>query len=246
MFLGLSMAGLYPAEAARHVAWCAGMGWSLIVLGARGAEVAGSGATNGRAGTWWYGARRVLLVGMMGLSLVNALSFFVNDGRFEQAGNDEAIAWLENLPPSDVGLWVGGQPVLDSYMPTHPALARHAWFGRVNERSADMHTVIAAVAGRPADELDFAALKDCPGAWGVMAVFKAAKDYRVPADLLVAEAPRGRDFLIFASHYDLVASDGFSRARVNGLHEALTARGCIYGVARKFERVVLYTARCPE
>ncbi|WP_167121815.1 hypothetical protein [Nitratidesulfovibrio liaohensis] len=112
-------------------------------------------------------------------------------------------------------------------------------------RSADVRAAIEA-AGGSASPVDFAALKDHPGAWGMMTAFKNAEDYRQPAEILMAEAPRNRPFHIFASHYDLGATRGFTRARVNGLHDALAAHGCDYEAVAQFDSVVLYTAQCPQ
>ncbi|WP_196608589.1 hypothetical protein [Nitratidesulfovibrio oxamicus] len=235
-FFGASMAGMYPADASRHVTWVAGLAWSLVFFAICIAE---------REDARMRTVARLTMAGLVCVSLANVVTFHLGSKQLEITENNRAIAWLENLPPSDVGLWSGGQPVLECYLRKRPGLARHTYFGRINSRSADVRAAIET-AGNSASPVDFAALKDHSGAWGMMTAFKNAEDYQQPAEVLVAEAPRNRPFHIFASHYDLGATRGFTRARVNGLHDALAAHGCDYEAVAQFDSVVLYTAQCPQ
>lgn len=231
-FLAVSFVGLYPATNSRHLNWTAAVFVALLFAGIhRGVSARGAARIAGA----------VLAVAVLGAGVRTGLHLWTDS--FEVTQNREAMAYLEAQPPTAVGLWVAGQPVVDYYARLLPDLRKHAFFGAVNRESAvvpplELHRTLSGA--------QFAAVKDQPGAWGRTLMLRVAMDFSVPAAALIAAAPRGVPFLVLASHYDLQARGGYPQARVDGLKTALSAAHCDYRIVEGLRRVAIYRVICPQ
>lgn len=79
-----------------------------------------------------------------------------------------------------------------------------------------------------------------------MVTFRIIEDYSLPAKVFIEETPRGKEFYIFSSHYNINANNGYSKSRVIALHHALENAQCNWGVFKNFKGVTIYKAQCPE
>ncbi len=232
VFIFLSAVGLYPASSSKHVTWSAGFFWIIILygtyLGLRG-NVASRALSI------------ALLLMLIALSALNIYRF--THDSFEVTENNQAVSFIENLPPSSIGLWIGGQPVVQYYTRLNPGLEKHRFFGQVNPISAEVE-LPKHTSQIKREEIHKSMTQ--PGGWGIMVIFRILNDYSLPATALVQAAPRGEDFYIFATHYDIDASEGYSKARVEALHQALTNAQCNFESLQRFKGAVVYKVYCPE
>jgi hypothetical protein len=242
LFGALSFVGLYPASEPRHVAWVGGI---FVILVCNAALVVEQ--------RWRAGARgRFVLAGVLAaaavVAVVPAAWRLTKPNVFEITANDRLVAWLERLPPSDVGLWAGGQPVIDVYEHIRPTLRKHRYFGRVNALSVgskpDPLLREKVVDQYLAQRIE--AEREEPGAWGRLMLYTISNDFAAPAASLIAAAPRGRTFYILASHDDLHAADARSVGRAKALFTALTNARCGYATELAVMNAYVIRAVCPN
>lgn len=233
VFVAVTALGMYPVGRTRHLTWSAAF-FSAITFYSIYLSVTKQGFIK-LAGL-------TVLVGLLLISITN--STYLWRKNYERVEHNQAISLIRNLPTSHIGLWVAGQPIIDYYSKIYPDLMRHTYFGRVNAASADRFKT---------GNLNFKEAKNLPGGWGTMGRFRTLLDYKEPAMALIDEAPRDKPFYIFASHsshdpkYDGIhGADGVLKARVDGLHSALTDAGCEFRVEYKFKRIQLYKAFCSK
>lgn len=234
----LAMLGLYPATMRRYLTWSMGL-W-LVALGLALALSAAPGVSRR------LGAALALVLGLALLPpLAGSLRDLADPARphvFTE--NDRALDWLAGHAPAPVILWAGSQPVIDAYLAARPDLGRHDYLGRMNPVSA----IPSWDDSRPEAEIaaDILSRRQDPGAWARLAYFRAREDYTALADTLIAEAPRGTPFVIFASHAARNAGWGQHGIRQAALTGALEMAGCRYDTAFEARMVFAYEALCPE
>jgi hypothetical protein len=230
-FIVAAIPTLYPAGQPRHVTWSGGLLSALAFFGVYLAIVKGG-----------YLRVAACLVCLGLLFVVGRNAFRLAHEDFEHTANNDAIQFIRQLPPSAIGFW-SGQGVIHYYQRLYPDLAKHSYFGGVNPSSSSIE--LARKLPVDSDER-FAQTRNEPGAVGRMVSFRMARDYRMPARVLIADAPRGRDFYVFATHYQIAAQEGYPKARVDALHAALSGAGCRYEVVEQLNRVSIYKANCPQ
>ena len=230
-FFVASALGLYPATNARHMNWSAGFYVALIFYGIK------SNLDHKRRLPKLIAITLCIL-----LTLIISRSIYnVHNNNVENTENNIAISFIRDLPPSIVGLWIGGQPVIEYYQKIYPDLSKHSYFGLINVESdrIDLKNQKSSF-----DDYDYSEFKDKKGAWGRMVMFRIMNDYSVPARSLLNQLPRGKDFYIFASHYDVQAKDGYSVMRVIALHEELKNKNCSFSVIKQLRNLSIYQVAC--
>jgi hypothetical protein len=190
-FLFFSAIGLYPVTNSRHVTWSAAFFWSIVFFG-----IYFGFSGNLISKTISLG----LLIFLVFLSSKNIYRFWHSNHEITE--NNQAISFIRNLPPSNIGLWIGGQPVVHYYSRLYPDLEKHRFFGKINSLSAriDIPDNVSKI-----NEIEYHGLKNQPGGWGSMVMFRIFQDYALPAKVFIDEAPRSEAFYILASHYNINA-----------------------------------------
>jgi len=239
-FAVLAVLGKYPAVSPRHVAWSGAVSLFLIanavaVLGCNWLRMNGSR----RAGI------SVLAVSVAAVALVPTYRLLNREAPYVQTDNDALVAWLRNSQVESIGLWIGGQPVVEFYEKKDPEIAKHAYFGAVNAESVP---IAPEFRGPYSNALaaTIESLRAKPGAWGRAGVYREYLDYFPPARSLLALAPVGRRFYILASHLDITAQKGFSKARNDALFGTLDAMGCASRTELQVRNGYILQVTCPR
>jgi hypothetical protein len=191
-FVLLSALGFYPARENRFVTWTVAFLWVYVVtiLSLIPHETRLTSLTK----------VKYAFLGMVVLSaFTHVWGLWWNLGNeFSSTANNKAISELRSLPPSNVGFWAGGEPVVDYYRRFYPDLNKHYYFGRINWKSRyskfDPSTI----------------------------------DYFGRANAMLQEAPANAEFIVFASHYVIDGSDRYNQPKSSGLHAALQTNDCSY------------------
>lgn len=240
-FAVLAMMGRYPAYATRHVAWASAF-YLFFVLGGVRVLLAWLAARRPGAPALVPLAVTGVVLAAMALALVPSARFLRNPQGFIRDYTDaEALAgWLRQADPQAVGLWFGGQPVVDYYRKIYPELDRHSYFGRVDATSAAVPPEMLSPAFLAQDMEAIGQviepLRQEPGAWARMVVYRQRLDHSVPAQTLFDEAPKDRPFYILVSHATFSPDIPATRPRTdmvsrNGaLMREIARRGCGYEV----------------
>lgn len=234
VFLILAAIGLYPAKNSRHVTWSAAFFWVLIFF-----SFSLLSNENHKERLLKY----MLLSTVLLFSAKNAVAIW--RGNFENTENNQAIAYLKEKSAAQIGVWIGGQPIIDYYSKIYPELNKHKYFGLVSTSSSV--TKFNEVALDKVNFHDLEARRMEAGGWGPrLVIYRILKDYSWPARSLISEAPKDTSFFIFATHYDFYAKEGFGKSRVDGLHLAMQEAGCEYNIDKEFKNAYIYKVFCPE
>jgi len=229
-FMAASALGLYPATNARHMNWSAGFYVAFVFYGLKG-------------NINYKGFSKPLTIFLITLLFVAAaLNIFkIYRNGTENTENNLAISFIRSLPPSNVGLWIGGQPVIEYYKKIYPDLSKHSYFGLVNVESEKIDTKNQIPQF---NDYAFSEMKNNKGAWGKMVIFRIMNDFSIPARSLLKELSQSKDFYILASHYDIQAENGYSKMRVIALHEEMKKENCSFIVVKQLINVSIYRVTC--
>ncbi|MBW6454198.1 MAG: hypothetical protein K0A92_10545 [Methyloprofundus sp.] len=229
-FMTASALGLYPATNARHMNWSAGFYVAIVFYGLKG-------------NVYSKGFSKLLTISLIALLVVvttlNFLKVYRNGA--ENTENNLAISFIRSIPPSSVGLWIGGQPVIEYYKKIYPDLSKHSYVGLINVES---EMVDIKNQSPILDDYSFSELKRAKGAWGKMVMFRIINDYSIPARALLKELSHRKAFYILASHYDIQAKTGYSKMRVIALHEEMKKENCSFIVVKQLANVSVYRVTC--
>jgi hypothetical protein len=231
-FLSLSMLNLYPVNFPRHITWAAAFFYALIFYSIH--------LSIGKQGLAKLAGFFVFAV-VLFISTLN-ISFLWNED-FEKTPNNQAISFIRSLPPSNILLYSGGQPVIEYYSKFYPDLKKHSYFGKINVTSKK---VTISKNNLINEKQKFEMNRHSPGAWTRMwALAIMQDDFKEPARILLDEVPRDKEFYIFASHYKINDKYSFHKTIVAGLNSALTDAGCNFEVVNQLkDDVSIYKAFC--
>ncbi|MDF3054478.1 MAG: hypothetical protein K0Q74_385 [Gammaproteobacteria bacterium] len=228
IFSFASYIGSYPVSAAKHVVWACAFCSTAIFF------------------SIYISANNKYLNKIAATTLfITSLFFSYNVlkkpfGESFDTENEAATKYLSSLNPSDVGLWVGGQPILEFYQRHNKDLLKHRYFNFINTVSTK-NEFLGNMSPDNLQEIEKHRLS--PGGWGRWVQYRMFGDFKWPGRTLVSEAPRGKIFYIFASHYSHV-SENNSNPRAEGLHFALEEAGCEYVIDQIFKSAVIYKVWC--
>ncbi|TZG24125.1 purine-nucleoside phosphorylase [Sphingomonas montanisoli] len=244
VFLILAMAGLYPASSPRHLAWLNGIAL-FVVLNAVSTLVAQK--------SLWPTSLRFAAIGVLSLLVLSTLPPALRQLRNPHAGmreaNDELVAWLSAQPASAIGMWQGTQSVVQYYRPFAPAIGKHHYFGKVDQRSVAVPKALLGkqFLSQPYDRIvaRIEAGRREKGGNANRVVYRLLGDYRGAARSLLSEAPRAQPFLIVASHADLKDQEIRNRLRRDGLLKALAEAHCTYQPVLTVRAGFVLRVACP-
>lgn len=234
----LAFMGKYPATLTKHVVWIDAFLLTVILYG--GETIPAS--TNPRR-------RRIkyivffLLLGIASLRTAGIL--FDEEKSFGQNGNGEAVQWLLDQDPTDIGLWSGAQPVIEYYQRRFPELAKHRYFGIRNSTSAP-----PAANGHFSEERIIELIEGNhkqPGNWDhAIEYYRLINNHEPMARSLLALAPRDKSFLIFSSNVAFGATRGRARNWVEGLTGTLKQASCNHEPVLNTRSVFILKVTCPD
>jgi hypothetical protein len=184
-FVGLTVLEIYPARRARFLTWTVSFIWVYVL--AMVAWLPDKGRLT------FATKAKYAFVGMLAMGgFLHLSSLWLRLGQdFSSTANNRAVKQLRALPPSKVGFWAGGEPVVEYYRRFYPDLDKHDYFGRSDWRSRYSK-------------------------WDPLNT-----DYQGLAGEMLEEAPEDSEFYIFASHYDIAGAGLYNDLKSEGLHSAL-------------------------
>jgi len=209
-FVVLSALGIYPARRARFLTWTASILWTYVVTFLYLLP------EESRFGHWQK--VKYAFLGMVALTGINhTASLWSRIGQeLSHTSNNAAIAQLRALPPSRIGLWAGGEPVIEYYRRFYPDLNKHDYFGHQNWKSRfevfDPTTI----------------------------------DYLGRARTMMQEISKAGEFYVFASHYGIHRTDRYNQPKVEGLHTAFKDFACSYDTTNFKYATLYRVTECPS
>ena len=241
LFTVLSVLQIYPAIAPRHVLWVGSLAVAISAL-----SVEEISRFRGPIGV------RLAIGAVLALLVVGAVQARRKLPDLSQGVERNAVVlrWLENAPPSDVGLWFGAQAMVEVERARgDEAIAKHRYHGWMNPRSVLPGPPLSEPTFRKRPYSQIAAYveprRSEPGAIGRFGVYHVLQDYTAPAKTLVAQMPRGKTAYIISTFVPWDADEfGIHLGQV-AMQKALTDAGCRYTPKIRVRRAFVLEIFCP-